>query len=165
MGLRQKAKKVVEEEDLEDIEAFTDPQASESAPSEPPALEGLRRDLETAREASGAKDKELTMREKELAKLRVEYEELEREQGALVKDLKAQLKDSEGALKAAGRESERLKSQLGKKEDLDEKDSAIATRLQRVEDREAKAQAQSETIRARLTAYYAQEQGETEREP
>ena len=45
-------------------------------------------------------------------------------------------------------------------------DADIRAELLRLQaERESKAQAQSETIRARLTAYYAQEQGETEREP
>src|SRR5439155_285869 len=73
---------------------------------------------------------------------KAEYEELDKEQGALLKDLKGQLKDSEAALKAAEREAERLKGQLGKKEDLAERDSAITARTGKDEEREAKAQPQ-----------------------
>jgi len=71
MGLRQKAKRSVEEEDLEEIEAFTDPKESEDSGTSR-ALEGLRRDLEKARDAGDAKDAELARREKELAKLKAE---------------------------------------------------------------------------------------------
>ena len=49
MGLRQKAKRSVEEDGLEEIEAFTDSKESEDTGSSR-ALEGLRRDLEKARD-------------------------------------------------------------------------------------------------------------------
>ena len=145
MGLRQKAKRSVEEEDLADIEAFTDPKDSEDKGASR-ALEGLRRDLEKARDAGDAKEQELARREKELAKLKTEYEALEREQGTLVKDHKAQLKDSEAALKVAEKESERMKGQFGKKEDLAEKESVIAARMEKLEEREAKVQVQLQEL-------------------
>ena len=162
MGLRQKAKKSLEDQDLEEIEEVEEPEASEPTARRPKdgsaaVVKGLEADLGRARQINEVKDKEIGKQEKELAALRKALDESERERESLLKDSQIHLKEAEVALKSAERdyeraqtEIERLRGQVGKRQNLEEKDAALAAKLERATEREEKAEAQLKIGRAHV---------------